>query len=223
VDSRGQLSVAYVEPLGVDRFEVENGRLRHIETLDRRTGLTSDKVYFLGEDSRNQLWIGLAFGVDVVTSSGVRHFGVTDGLVGEDCNSNAFLADSNGDVFVGTSFGLGRFRGGLAVVQPTPPPARIIRATLGGSALAPGTSSLSTANREATFEARFSGVSFINEHQVRHEVRLLGYEPEWRPSRVREARYPKLPPGKYRFEVRARFGTGPWGEVAALDLEVKAK
>ena len=50
----------------------------------------SDKSTFLGFDRRGWLWVGTDHGVDVFDHVRWRHFGRADGLIWDDCNSNAF-------------------------------------------------------------------------------------------------------------------------------------
>ena len=45
-----------------------------------------------------------------------------------------------------------------------------------------------------------------------------GYDAQWIEGSERSARYARLPPGDYRFEVRARDSGGVWGPVAARDI-----
>lgn len=219
VEDSGDLWIAYYEPLGLERLHFDGGALKVVERLDMRVGLHTNKVYFMGRDSFGQLWVGLGAGVDVVTAAGIRHFGTSDGLAGDDCDSHAFLAGLDGEVFVGTSVALNRYRGGRVQVSPPPPLARITAARLGGKPLKPG-SPASVRRQDASFEAEVAGLSFVNEHRVELQARLVGLEPDWRAIRVHELRYAALPVGHFRFEVRARFGNGPWGEAAGVELEV---
>lgn len=52
-----------------------------------------------------------------------------------------------------------------------------------------------------------------NAGQVQFRYRLAGYDHGWTETRARIARYRRLPPGRYQFEVQARIGTGPWPEA----------
>src|SRR6185295_11723292 len=97
-------------------------KLEHHTTAN---GLRSDKSIFLGFDSRGWLWSGTDHGVDVFDRARWRHYGKSDGLIWDDCNSNAFFAGPDGAVWVGTSKGLSRFRP-LSTPAPTVPPQVVI-------------------------------------------------------------------------------------------------
>jgi diguanylate cyclase (GGDEF)-like protein len=156
----------------------------------------------------------------VVTPVLVTHYGVADGLIGEDCDTNAFFAEPDGGVFVGTSAGLSYFRGDRPDPVPQPPLTRIVAASLGGRRLAPSITTTRVPFAANTFEVRFAGLSFLSEESVEHEVRMIGLEPAWRRTITREARYAALAAGTYRFEVRARIGHGQWSEPARVAFEV---
>ncbi len=211
----GDLWVAYFDAVGITRLRAEVGKLRILEHRNDSTGLTSAKTYLLGDDKRGRLWVGSGNGIDVLGPGEVRHIGVDDGLAGDDTDSMAFLAEANGDVFVGTSSGLSRYRGGRATQEPTAPRPVILDATLGGlPAAVSAVGTQSVPRRRNTLELRFSTLSFVNEGQVEHQVRLIGLEPGWRSVKTSEARYPSLQPGAYRFEVRSRLGGGKWSSPA---------
>jgi ligand-binding sensor domain-containing protein len=215
----GEIWINYYEPLGLDLLSVAGAHVEIRRTVDMRSGLFTNKVYFVGQDSFGQLWVGLGSGVDVIMDNGIRHFGPSDGIAGEDCDTNAFLALPNGEVLLGTSIALNRFDGGQVKVSGTPPLARVTAAWLGTTRLTPNLAA-SVLTGRATFTAQVAGLSFVNESRVELQVRMIGLEPEWHTTRAGEVRYAALPPGRYTFELRARFGHGPWGDTAALPFEV---
>jgi len=215
--SDGTMRVVYWEPLGISRVSLENGLLRVIETIK------TAKVYCLGEDPiRHRLWLGTGQGLDIVIGSttdpsGIRHFGQTDGLPGDDFDATAFLAEANGDVWMGTSTGLALIHAANDVGWPEPPQTVILQARLGTENLSAGASA---APYDSAFEARYAGLSFLNEAQVNYETQLTGLEAAWRPTSVSEARFTNLHAGHYTFRVRARLASGPWGPESQVSFEV---
>lgn len=70
--------------------------------------------------------------------------------------------------------------------------------------------------RDLTLE--FTALSFQDPLSVSLEFRLLGYDTQWQTvddPLQRDARYTNLPPGRYRFEVRAANNAGVWNPQAA--------
>lgn len=58
-------------------------------------------------------------------------------------------------------------------------------------------------------------------YAVEYSSRLIGLDRDWSPASQEESRdYTYLPPGDYRFEVRARFPDGAFGATAALPLHI---
>jgi len=74
-------------------------------------------------------------------------------------------------------------------------------------------------NREHTFthdnnflQVSFSGLTFEAPEQIIYEYRLRGFDEEWQLGRENTVRYPSLPAGEYRFQVRAFNADGAGGE-----------
>lgn len=213
----GDMCVAYHESLGFSCFQPTARGIRALQNFDGSKGLYNNRVYQLGEDRNARLWVGTGQGADVFDAHGVEHFGDARGMAGDDCDATAFLADADGDVWIGTSTGLGRFIGGSYSGPPEPPRPAVVSARLGDTRL------LRSGQRvpqgaDAALEVHFAGLSFVDEARIQHQVRLLPLESEFRDTAVREARYSALMPGNYSFEVRARMAPGQWSEPARLDF-----
>ena len=71
----------------------------------------------------------------------------------------------------------------------------------------------------------FTALSFTAPENVRFQYRLENYDEGWKEADLdrmgRSASYPRLPPGRYRFQVKACNNNGVWNETgAALSLVV---
>lgn len=217
----GDLLLAYFDPLGFTRARYEGDSFRVLGHDDSSNSLASDKVYSLGEDTLGRVWVGTARGLDILSPSGAEHFGMQDGVIGEDCAAQAFLSEGDGGVWIGTSAGLGHYLPKGAQVASLAPPTVILGFKLGARAFAGIPSSkLSVPKAQNVFEARFAGLSFARESAVQQEVRLVGLESDWRLTESKVVRYPSLPKGNFRFEVRSRIGSGPWGESQSIPFQV---
>jgi signal transduction histidine kinase/ligand-binding sensor domain-containing protein len=219
---RGEICVEYFEALGMSCFRDTGSGAFDMRHLGSKEGLPSDKVYFMGEDSQGRLWLGTAVGVAVLEGSTVIDtFRQSDGTPGDDSDTMAFWADADGDVWIGTSTGLGRFAGARYRGPPEPPRSRIAAASFGDARLMePFPEGVRVPHGSGPLSVRFSAQSFVNEARVTQEVRLVGLEDMWRAAVGREERYGALAPRSYRFEVRARFANGAPGPVAALPFEI---
>ena len=216
----GDLLISYNEPLGLTLARYEGGTLKVIKQFDTSTGLVEDMVYLTGEDARGGIWIGTGKGVDLIRPEGIDHFGVAEGLVGEDCDNMAFFSEDSGDVWIGTSAGLARFNSKAYTGLAAPSSTVMTSLKLGQQAFWPGSKEIQVPYGSNTLEARFACLSFLREQAVHQRVRLVGLESEWHPTDTREARYPALRPGHYQLEVCSRVGQGAWGPVAVFHFEV---
>ncbi|MBL0209418.1 MAG: diguanylate cyclase [Holophagaceae bacterium] len=216
----GDLLISYNEPLGLTLARYEEGKLKIIKQFDTSVGLVEDMVYLTGEDKQGGIWIGTGKGVDLIRPEGIDHFGVAEGLVGEDCDNMAFFPEDNGDVWIGTSTGLARFDAKAYKGLGKPPPTVITSLKLGNQAYPAGPKAVQVPYGSNTLDARFACLSYLREQAVHQRVRLVGLESEWHPTDTREARYPALQPGKFRLEVASRIGSGAWGPAAGFDFEV---
>ena len=221
--ARGEVCVEYFDPIGLSCFHVYGAGLEKLRHVDAAMGLPSGKVYSLGEDRDGRLWAGTAIGIARLGASleVTDLFRRSDGTPGDDFDAMAFLGDTGGDVWVGTSTGLGRFDGAHDPGPPPPPRSILESVRLGDRALPePFPDDVRLPYDRASLDVRFAALGFVNEGRIVHEVRLLGEGDRWRPSDAPEQRYAALRPGAYRFEVRARFGEGPPGEAAHVAFVV---
>jgi len=217
----GDLWVSYQDRQGLSRFRFDGKRLQLLESVDAAKGFRARKTYFVREDAHGDLWMGTSQGIDLLQARGWSHFGTEDGLPGDDCNGSGFLAEPNGDVWVGTLGGLGRFLADHFQGEAKAPAAHLLSLRYGKSVLsAPFGAGLRIPRRDADVEFHFAGLTFLHEDRVQHQIRLQGLEEEWRLTDIRQARYTRLPPGRYRFEVRAGLGDGHWGPVASYAFQV---
>ncbi len=219
--SNGDIWVSYQDVQGLSRFRYEGGRLVLMEHLDQSRGFVARKAYFVGEDTLGRLWVGTSQGAALFDGSRFHYFGVADGLPGEDCNGTGFLAEPGGNVWVGTLGGLARFHQELFEGSPKPPTSFVLSVECGNRRLeAPFLDGIKIPRQDANVEFRFTGLTYLYETRVLHQIRLVGLENAWRNTDIRQARYTRLAPGTYRFEVRAGFGDGVWGPVAGFSFEV---
>ncbi len=216
----GRICVAYADPIGLSCFTYRNGRLEEGIHLDQSTGLRNGVVYQLGEDAYGRFWVGTGAGVELFGDGWHVPFGQSQGLPGDTPNGNSFLADADGTVWVGTSSGLGRFEGARYKGPPPPPRVTLLSLTFGPHARfhIPDTP-LQVEHDASTLDIRFSGGGVHGTLPLEYSVRLVGLD-DWNPPAASRVHYAVLPPGRYRFEVRARGEDGVWGPPMGVDLEV---
>ena len=168
-------------------------------------------IYDIVEDQAGILWF--------LTSLGLTRF---DGVVFQSrLNGDGFTFSgpihqaANGDFWFGAEEGLVRYR----PPQSDPP----IHITDVVSARRHGpVAELRLPSTAPLLAIEFQGISFTTRPgQLVYLYRLHGHEEEWQQTRQTRVEYSDLPPGKYRFEVKAvdrdlNYSTTP----ASLELEV---
>ncbi len=217
-DPDGSLWIGYRDSYGLTRVQYANGKLS-VEHFTQQQGLRSDKVLFIGFDQNKWMWVGTDHGADVWDRTRWRHFGKSDGLIWDDCNSNAFRADADGAVWIGTSRGLSQYRPSTLVPTAFPPPVVFTSARFGAN-LADPAKPVRVSYSDNSLAVQFAALTFQQESQVLFRYRL-GEAGEWRETNQRELNYPKLMPGTYTLELLARNAQGVWSSDAAkLRFEV---
>ena len=215
----GDVWVGYQFGGEIDRLSSVNGKIS-ITHVSKKS--TSGLVYFLGFDARERLWAGTDRGVDVLEKGTWTHLDTSDGLVWDDCDLNAFAAEPDGTVWIGTSGGLSHFS-----PRPRTPPAYrsavvFTRLTLGGKdTSASDHPSVGYLSNELV--ARFSSLSFGHASMRSYRYRLSPLFTEWRTTDRTELEFPGLPPGSYRLEVQVRDQPGTWGsDVASFPFDIRS-
>ena len=211
--------IGYRESLGITKVTPDRGRIA-LAHYSKRNGLESDKAIFLGDDKHGRIWYGSDRGVDVLDNGSWRHLGKADGLIWDDVNSNAFFADDDGSVWIGTSRGLSHYRPSQAHFTDTPPPIVLTSARLGGKDVDVARRTVAP-HRDNAFSVTFAAPAYQHETELKFRYRLIGVEEEWTETTHREQRYAGLHPGVYTFEVAARDG-GEWSkQPARFTFEIK--
>ena len=221
VDAAGNLMLSYWNVHGLTQFTTDAKGLVKATQIDASPGLVADNIYSLGYDLDGALWLGTAQGIKRWKAGRMEQFGRGEGLPSDDAAANAFWADANGDVWLGMASGLAHYHAD-AQIAPAPLPAtRVLRLEDGaGASLTAPVPQVAWENRTLTF--RFAVLSYLNEMRIRAQVRLIGFEDTWRDTDIREARYTGLPPGNYRFEVRAAMGDGDYGPASVREVVILA-
>jgi signal transduction histidine kinase/ligand-binding sensor domain-containing protein/CheY-like chemotaxis protein len=224
-DPDGSLWVAYRDADGITRLTFRKEG-KHKDDILRTmhytstNGLHSDKVLFLGFDTKGQLWVGTDRGADRFDGATWMHYGRSDGLIWDDANTNAFYADADGGVWIGTSRGLSRYLPSSLPPKNVPPPVAFTSVKLGGELLEPGVEK-SVPYERNSLQVRFAALTFLQEPSVRFRYRVENLSPDWIETTERELNYPNLPPGQYTLDVEARNAQGLWSvEPARVSFSV---
>ncbi|MEO6326545.1 MAG: two-component regulator propeller domain-containing protein [Thermoanaerobaculia bacterium] len=224
-DSAGTL---WVGTYGGGLCRYQNGVFTRYTTKE---GLHDDAVFRILEDARDNLWISCNKGIFRVAKKELESFaagrtrtvhsvlfGTADGMRNSECNGAdqpTGWKSSDGRLWFPTI-------DGVVVVDPehlptnaVPPPVQIESLLVDGRP-ASVHAALELPPGKERLEFHYAGLSFREPSRVRFAYRLEGYDEEWVDAGTRRAAfYTHIPPGTYRFRVKACNDDGLWNERGA--------
>jgi streptogramin lyase len=176
---------------------------------------------FIGEDESGAIWVGAARGLWRFEENSAQRF---DGApwTPREMNFGAWALGADGQLW------MGHFNGALQlnparVNRALPSPPIAIKALTVYEQEIPLTGATPTLTYDQNHpQFRFKGLSYRNPDQLHHEYRLVGYDRNWSSTPEETASYADLPPGDYRFQVRARDYNGRVSlQPAQIDFRIK--
>ncbi len=204
-------------------------------------GLIGNSIGYIIEDGSGSLWIGSNAGLmrvgkktlndfadKTITSFVCRAYVESDGLPTRECTQGsqpAACRGADGTLWFPMTRGLVSVNPAALQKNPYQPPViiesikvegveqitnRLRAVPLPKIVLPPGKEHL---------EVQYTSLNLGAAAQSRFRFRLEGHEKEWNEvGNARIARYSKLPPGDYRFEVAAANEDGVWNPVASTQV-----
>jgi len=177
----------------------------------------SRPIYFIVEDHQNYLWFGTDNGVIKWNGQQWKEYTVQQGLAGRETNRAAGFVDSQGRVWIGTDRGLSCYREEFEKKDIPPPLVELLSLDVSGRQLPVQTVHKLKHNMN-TLVFHFRAVSFVDEDAVRFRTKLEGFDQEWSSESASgdgQIRYTNLPPGRYKFYLKAKNAEGLWSEVVS--------
>ncbi|MFP3940376.1 MAG: ATP-binding protein [Thermoanaerobaculia bacterium] len=243
-DGEGDLWVG-TEDRGVVRVRLAPGAplsSAELAVVDRRHGLFANGIHRILPDDRDRLWMSSNRGVFRVSEAELRavadgraeslrsvSYTEADGLPAREANGgvqSAGMRAGDGRLWFPTVQGVGIIDPSGLHDNPVPPPVVVeaLRRPGGGEALSipDAGSPLRLGPELRTFEVEYTALSFADPERVRFRVLLEGLTRDWIDVGTRrEMLFTDVPPGRYRFRVKAANEHGVWSpEGAAIPLVV---
>lgn len=202
------------------------------ERINESNGLASNKVYLMLLD-KNFLWAGTNKGLDRINLQTyhttnkieIKHYGKDEGLKGIECNSNATMRDSEGNLWFGTIKGvtiynphedkinheeaLTRITGIRLFFQNADSDLKKYSKSIDSISNLPVNLILPYDKNHITFD--FIGICITSPNKVKYQFKLEGADADWFPPTSKtEATYSSLPAGEYTFHLKAMNNDGLW-------------
>lgn len=212
---------------GLNRLDRSTGVFRNFTT---REGLPSDAVYGILEDRRGRLWMSTNKGIarfDPQTET-FRNFDQSDGLQSNEFNGGSYFLSKSGEMFFGGINGFNSFFPEDIRDNETIPPVVLTRFTKLNEEVRFGKPiheirELVLSHEDYVFSFEFAALDFTVPEKNQYQYMMEGIDPDWIPvsPRLRSATYTTLPPGDYRFRVRASNNDGLWNhEGVAIRVSI---
>lgn len=205
--------------LKIENLADGNPQVRVFTNAD---GLSSLSGQFLTDDSEGNIYLTTASGLDVVDpeTEKIKTFTIAEVNSGFG-NGVAFRARS-GELWFGAHRGISRFKPQKTVSRP-PSPVYISGVRVSGEAQPISSigeteiSDLTLDSDRRQIQIDFFGLSLATGEILRYQYKLENSGDEWSaPDQQRTVNYPNVPPGSYRFLVRAVNSDGAASENPAV-------
>jgi two-component sensor histidine kinase/ligand-binding sensor domain-containing protein len=212
-------------------------------SITTKEGLTSGTVYLINTDNYGNIWVGTNKGLDKITLnekgeiSSIRNYGKDEGFKGIECNSRATCIDQDGCLWFGTIKGAIKFDPKEELIKKAEVPKlnitnvklfydavdwKLFSDTLSDWFNLPINLILAHDENHLTFD--FTAISKTLPEGIKYSFILEGFDKEWSPyDQLTATTYSNLPPGKYRFLVKASSKAGIETEQPqSFSFEIKA-
>lgn len=213
---------------GTDRCVVKYDGV-DFKSITTNQGLSSNTIYLLLNDGNKNIWVGTNNGVNKISLNSygqieqIKNYGLFEGFKGIECNSRAVYKDEKNNIWFGTIKGLIKYNpkeDRTNVFQPT---ARIDNIKLfledvnWGNVTKdfepwtnlPKKLVLKHNQNHVTFE--YSAINLTNPEYVQYSFKLEPFDKDWyKNTKKTSVTYSNLPPGEYKFLLKARNNDGIW-------------
>jgi ligand-binding sensor domain-containing protein/signal transduction histidine kinase len=220
VDDRGGLWVG-------TRGGLAQHRGNRFKAFTRRDGLLSDNIYSVTDDGRGALWLSGSRGVSRLELRQLEQFArgeirtlqpvsfdTADGMKSAECSNEghpAGVRGRDGSLWFPTIHGVVAFNPNAVRQQSAAPQVLVEQVRAGRQTFAAHAGRIRIPPGNGDLEFEFTAISFGAPERIRFQYRLEGFDPDWIDAdRRREAFYTNLPPGDYRFHVKAYPYNGTW-------------
>lgn len=213
--------------------KTSDGLLTVEKALTQHEGMPSNNVYSLVEDQQQHLWVGTDNGVSTIDGGrkGTLPFVVNNYLPGQTtqdniCTENCAVLMDNGSMAFGTLSGLLTLRPEPADTthHSTLPPPIVSAASINGIShwLSPDEEQLDVNHDQNAIVLSFTTLDFAHQRSTQYQYYMEGVNKTWLPlTGEHQAHYNGLPPGTYRFHLRAFGQGGQWSEARVFTIHIR--
>jgi signal transduction histidine kinase/CheY-like chemotaxis protein/AraC-like DNA-binding protein/streptogramin lyase len=216
---------------------------RQVRRYTEEDGLSNNVVRGILSAAGGEIWVSTSSGLSRLApkTGKISVYHAYDGLQGNEFRSGCAFKAPSGRLYFGGNGGLTSFSplmidsGSYRMPQVTLARLTMLDREVVYDPAAGNDNLLDKHISEATririprdvdmFSLEFSVPEYTDPQRLVYAYRLVGFEEDWKiaPARLRMATYTNVPPGRYRFEVKAYFADAPEdGSERAVNLRVEA-
>ncbi len=211
--------------LGTDGGGVCRYNGHNFITITEKEGLSSNVCYFILEDN-HKLYIGTINGLSILDNKKLqekhkisfRYLTRKEGIPNKELNQKAYFKDKDGYLWFGTQNGVIKINPRKEVLDENPP------VFLTEAKVSDGQNEISFHSLKNTelkyyqnnISFEFYSISFAKPEDTRFEFKLDGIENQWSETKEHTVTYRALPPGSYKFWVKAKNGDNVIGQPKIL-------
>lgn len=219
----GLLWIAAYKGGGLNRFD---GSTETFVRYGRQEGLPHDTIQGILEDKRGNLWLSTLAGLSMFNprTETFRNYSRHDGLPFLEFTSGAYLRTASGLMYFGGNDGMIAFFPGDIINNKniTPPQVLITSFSMWNKEIKLtrpvwDTKELRLSHRDKMISFQFAALNYSAPAMNRYAYKMEGLDESWiyTGAKKRFATFSHLPPGQYRFRVKAGNNDGVWNEKGA--------
>ncbi len=220
VSSNGSILVGTLKGLNI----IKDGEI--IDTIDVSDGLSNNSVADITEDKNGRIFVSTYNGLNIITnindSTNIKQLHKKDGLVDNDFTQGGSFVDREGNLWLGTLYGVSKYNPNADKPVITPP-----ELYLTGLQLFNKNYPLDKFrhNPEFSYEQNFlkfifTGINLSAPEKIKYKYRLSGIDKNWVTTTENSAPYTNLDDGEYLFEVKAKNEWGYWSEPVSVSFVI---
>lgn len=193
---------------------------KSVMTIERNDGLPNNVIYSILPDDQGHLWLSSNRGLTKVSVSEesfsiIINYDNYDGLQALEFNTGAYFKDSKGYLYFGGLEGLNWFKPDALTKNPIPPKTVINKLEVFSEEEAIVQEAEYMYNQN-TMTFSFAGLHFSLPERNNYKYKLIPYDEDWiDAANSNTSHYPKLPSGKYEFQVKSSNYDDVWNEEPA--------
>lgn len=203
---------------------IEN--LKVVDTIDVNDGLSNNAISGIEEGENGDLYVSTFNGFNILKRNGdkfsIRKLYKKDGLVGNDFTQEGSFIDREGNIWLGTLYGVSKYNPNADLPNNIPP-------NIYMSELEIFNKPFPINNYEEKLELKYdqnylkfsyTGINLSSPQEIVYNYKLQGVDTNWVISKENNIQYTGLEPGNYIFEVKAKNEWDYWSDPIKLTFAI---